>query len=186
MKLKSLKDLYVDEIRDVYDAENQIVKALPKMIKSASSTELQEAFRQHLEKTKDHVSRLEEVFAALGEKPKRKTCEGLKGLLEEGKELMDEDAEPSVMDAGLIAGAQRVEHYEMAAYGSLRTWAEQLGEEEAVELLEETLEEEKEADQVLSEIARTINPQAAEEIEESSEKSAKGRVRSRGASGRSR
>jgi ferritin-like metal-binding protein YciE len=159
---QTLKDLYRDELRDVYDAENQIVKALPKMVKAASSSELEKALQEHLDKTKGHLRRLDQVFKSMGEKPKRKTCEGLKGLLEEGKELMEEDAEPAVMDAGLIAGAQRVEHYEMAAYGSLRTWAEQLGEEEAVGLLEQTLEEEKEADQILSEIAMTVNPEAAE------------------------
>jgi ferritin-like metal-binding protein YciE len=162
MKLKTLKDLYLDELRDVYDAENQIVKALPKMVKAATSVELQEALREHLEKTRGHVKRLEQVFDAMGERRKRRTCEGLKGLLEEGKELMEEDAEPAVMDAGLIAGAQRVEHYEMAAYGSLRTWAQQLGDQKASRLLEETLNEEKEADQALSEIASAINSEAAE------------------------
>jgi ferritin-like metal-binding protein YciE len=162
MKLKTLKDLYLDELRDVYDAENQIVKALPKMVKAATSADLQEVLREHLERTRDHVKRLEQVFDAMGETRKRKTCEGLKGLLEEGKELMEEDGEPAVMDAGLIAGAQRVEHYEMAAYGSLRTWARQLGDQKASRLLEETLNEEKEADQALSEIASAINSEAAE------------------------
>jgi ferritin-like metal-binding protein YciE len=183
MKLKTLKDLYRDELRDVYDAENQIVKALPKMVKAASSPELEKALQEHLNKTKGHLRRLDQVFKSMGEKPKRKTCEGLKGLLEEGKELMEEDAEPAVMDAGLIAGAQRVEHYEMAAYGSLRTWAEQLGEEDAVPLLEQTLEEEKEADRILSEIAMTVNPEAAEGESEPETQTTRPRKRSHRANG---
>jgi ferritin-like metal-binding protein YciE len=146
MKVNSLKELFVEELKDMYDAENQIVKALPKMVKATSTPELQKAFEVHLEKTKGHVGRLEQIFHGLGEEPKTKKCDGLRGILEEGEEVISEGSEGPVRDAGLIAGAQRVEHYEMAVYGSLKTWAGQLGENRAATLLEETLNEEKEAD----------------------------------------
>jgi ferritin-like metal-binding protein YciE len=161
MKLDTLKKLYVEELRDVYNAENQLVKALPKMAKGASSDELKQAFEDHLEQTKEHVDRLEEIFKALGEKPTGKTCKAMKGLVEEGSEMLEEDGEDSVIDAGLIGAAQRVEHYEIAAYGTLRTFAKLLGEEEAGELLQQTLEEEGETDKKLSELAEEIvNEQA--------------------------
>lgn len=163
MALNTLEDLYVDELKDLYNAEKQIVKALPKMVKKASSPELRNAFAEHLELTRGHVQRLEQIFQERGMAARGKTCKGMEGLLEEGKELMEEDAEPSVMDAGLIAGAQRVEHYEMAAYGSVRTYAETLGYEEAANLLQQTLDEEGEADKKLTQIAEnTINVEAAE------------------------
>ncbi len=163
MKLESLRDLFIDELKDIYDGENQIVKALPKMAKTATSPELQKAFQGHLEQTKEHVTRLEHVFAKIGESARRKPCDGMKGLLEEGKKLMEGDAEDAVMDAGLIAGAQRVEHYEMAAYGSLKTWATELGEKDAAKLLEQTLNEEKAADEKLSEIGESsVNAKAAQ------------------------
>ena len=123
MKVNSLKELYVEELKDTYDAEKQIVKALPKMVKAASTPELQKAFEAHLEQTKGHVQRLEQIFQGLGEEPKAKKCNGMRGILEEGEKVISEGSEGPVRDAGLIAGAQRVEHYEMAVYGSLKTWA---------------------------------------------------------------
>jgi ferritin-like metal-binding protein YciE len=153
MKVHSLKELYVQELKDAYDAENQIVKALPKLVKAASSSELSEALQEHLEQTKGHVQRLEQIFEGLGEAAKGKKCDGLRGILDEGEKTLREGDKGPVLDAGLIASAQRVEHYEMAAYGSLKTWAAQLGEGEALKLLQTTLNEEKEADLKLTEIA---------------------------------
>lgn len=162
MKVNSLKELYVEELKDTYDAEKQIVKALPKMVKAASTPELQKAFEAHLEQTKGHVQRLEQIFQGLGEEPKAKKCDGMRGILEEGEEVVSEGSEGPVRDAGLIAGAQRVEHYEMAVYGSLKTWAEQLNDDQAAQLLEETLNEEKKADQKLTQIAESsVNTEAA-------------------------
>lgn len=160
MKMETLKELYVEELQDLYSAETQITKALPKMVKAATSPALKDAFESHLEETKEQIIRLEEIFESLGKSPKGKTCEGMKGLLKEGDELMKEDADPEVMDAGLISAAQRVEHYEMAGYGTVRTYAELLGEEDAVALLEATLKEEKAADSKLSKVANKINVQA--------------------------
>jgi len=162
LKVNSLKELYVEELKDTYDAEKQIVKALPKMVKAASTPELQKAFEAHLEQTKGHVQRLEQIFQGLGEEPKAKKCDGMRGILEEGEEVVSEGSEGPVRDAGLIAGAQRVEHYEMAVYGSLKTWAEQLNDEQAAQLLEETLNEEKKADQKLTQIAESsVNTNAS-------------------------
>ncbi|MGH9397227.1 MAG: ferritin-like domain-containing protein, partial [Terriglobia bacterium] len=161
MKFESLKELYVDELQDIYDAEKEIVKALPKMAESASSPLLKTAFEQHLAQTKGHVSRLEQIFEGLGEKPKAKKCDGVRGILEEGKDLIGQKGDQAVVDAGLIAGAQRVEHYEMAVYGSLKAWAAQCDSTQAVQLLAETLNEEKQADQKLTEIAEgSVNKQA--------------------------
>jgi len=155
-----LRELYIDELRDLYSAENQLVKALPKLAKASSSDELREGFTEHLEQTKGHVQRLEQIFEALGESPKGKKCAGMEGLVEEGSEVMKEDFEGSVMDAALIGAAQRVEHYEIAAYGTARAFAETLGETEHVSLLDETLQEEKETDEKLTELASLINQQA--------------------------
>lgn len=154
MKVNSLKQLYVEELKDAYDGEHQIVKALPELIKAASTPALREALEAHLNQTKGHVQRLEQIFEGLGEPAKAKKCDGLRGILEEGAKTISDGEQGAVLDAGLIAGAQRVEHYEMAAYGSLKTWAAQLGDHEAVKLLEETLGEEKDADKKLSEIAK--------------------------------
>jgi ferritin-like metal-binding protein YciE len=163
MKLDTLKKLYIEELRDLYSAETQIVKALPKMAKAASTPELGEAFREHLEQTKGQVARLEKIFQELQEKPKGKTCRGMEGLIKEGEELMKEKAEPEVMDAGLISAAQRVEHYEIAGYGTVRTYARLLGETEAERLLDETIQEEGEADKKLTSLAEQIvNEQALE------------------------
>lgn len=160
MKMESLQELFVEELKDLYSAENQIIKALPKMIKAASSNELKKGFTEHLEQTKGHVERLEQIFQGLDESPKGKKCKGMEGLLEEGKDWMEEDAEPEVMDAGLIAAAQHVEHYEMAGYGCVRTYAELLGNKRAAQLLQKTLDEEKQTDGKLSTLASKINVEA--------------------------
>ncbi len=156
MKLKTLHDLYVDELKDLYNAENQILKALPKMAKAASDPQLAQAFTDHLAETTGHVDRLEKIFKKLDASPKGKKCKAMEGLLEEGKDLMAEDADPSVMDAALIAAAQRVEHYEMAGYGCVRTYARLLGYDEAADLLQETLDEEGTADKKLTDLAETV------------------------------
>ena len=166
MKLETLKTLYIDELRDLYNAENQLVKALPKMAKAASSEELQDAFEKHLEQTKSHVDRLEEVFEEIGEKPKGKTCKAMKGLIDEGSEILKEDGEESVIDAGIIVAAQKVEHYEIASYGRVRTFAQLLGKDRSADLLQRTLDEESEANEVLNKLAEDIvNPEALMEPE---------------------
>lgn len=162
MQKDSLKALYIDELRDLYSAETQLVKALPKMAKAAGNEQLREAFEDHLRETTEHVSRLEQIFEQLGEKASGKKCMGMEGLVKEGAETMKEDYGDNVMDAAIIGAAQRVEHYEMAGYGTVRSFAELLGEKEHVTLLEQTLEEEKAADEKLSELAEEINSQAAE------------------------
>jgi len=161
MEMESLRELYVDKLKDLYSAENQIIKALPKMIKAASSPKLKAGFEQHLQQTRNQVERLEKIFEELDESPKGKKCKGMEGLIEEGKELMEEDAEPEVLDAGLIAAAQHVEHYEIAGYGCVRTYAELLGDKNAVKLLQQTLDEEKMTDEKLTTLAKSINVQAA-------------------------
>jgi ferritin-like metal-binding protein YciE len=160
MALNELRDLYVHELRDLYNAEKQITKALPKMIKAATHEELRSAFEEHLEVTREQMSRLEQIFEAMGERSAGPKCKGMEGLIEENKEMLEEDAEPSVCDAALIVGAQKVEHYEIAGYGSVRTFAEMLGETQAARLLERTQREEEEADRKLSEIARMVNEEA--------------------------
>src|SRR6185369_1058891 len=160
MKLESLRDLFVDELKDLYNAEHQLLKALPKMAKAATATDLKRAFESHLKETKGQVERLEHVFASLEISPKGKKCKAMEGLVEEGAELMKEDADPDVMDAGLIAAAQRVEHYEMAGYGCVRTYAQLLGETKAATLLQKTLDEEGAADKKLTQIAKQINVDA--------------------------
>ena len=176
MKLDSLRTLWIEEMRDLYNAENQLLKALPKMAKRANTPELKEAFESHLEETQTHVERLEEIFAKLGKKPSGKTCKAMKGLVEEGSEMLKEDGPDSVIDAGIIAAAQRVEHYEMAGYGAARTFASLLGEDDAEELLQTTLDEEGAADEKLTQIAESI---VNEEAEEESEEVGAGRSRSR-------
>jgi len=161
MKLDSLQKLYLEELRDLYSAENQILKALPKMAKAASTPQLQAAFQEHLEQTKGQVERLEQIFEALGKSPKGKTCAAMEGLVKEGEELMSQKAEPAVLDAGLIAAAQRVEHYEMAGYGTVRSYARLLKDEESARLLQQTLEEEEQTDKKLTRLAEsTINIEA--------------------------
>jgi len=163
MRLDSLRDLLIDELRDLYSAENQLVKALPKMAKAASSEELRTAFEEHLEETVNQVKRLDKVFKKLDASSRGKKCKAMEGLVEEGKEVIEEDAEDAVKDAALICAAQRVEHYEMAGYGCARTFATLLEETEVAELLQETLDEEGAADKKLTEIAETsINVEAAQ------------------------
>ena len=159
----TLHDAFIDELRDAYDAEKQLTKALPKLAKAASSPELRAAFEAHLEETRGQVNRLEEVFATLDEKVRGKHCDGIEGIIEEGKSVMEEDFDDTTMDACLIAAGQRAEHYEMATYGTLISWARAMGHNEAADLLEQTLEEEKAADEKLNAIAEGgINQEAAE------------------------
>ena len=160
MSTLALRDLYLGELKDLYDAEHRLIKALPKMAEAAESAELRQGFESHLEQTKQHALRLEQIFERMGEEPKRKKCAAMVGLIQEGDDLMGEDYEDGVKDAALISAAQRVEHYEMAAYGCVRTWAGLLGESEAKALLEQTLSEEKETDQKLNQLSETINRQA--------------------------
>lgn len=161
MKMETLKDLLVDELKDLYSAEKQITKALPKMAKTADSEQLKAAFQEHLAQTEEHVKRLEQIFEELEESSRGKKCKGMEGVLAEGKEIMEEDADPDVKDAGMIAAAQHVEHYEIAGYGCVRTYANLLGMAKVVKLLEKTLEEEKQTDQKLTKLAEAINVQAA-------------------------
>jgi len=162
MKMETLQDLFHDELKDIYDAEHQLLQALPKMAKAATSEKLQAAFEEHLKQTEEHVRRAEEVFDIIGKKPSRKTCKAMKGLIEEGSEVIKEKMDPEVRDAALIASAQRVEHYEMAAYGCLRTWAELLDMKDAKKLLQTTLDEEGKTDDKLTKLAETgINVKAA-------------------------
>ena len=176
--MEALQKLLTNELADLYDAENQMIKALPKMIDECSSTELQEALQEHLTVTQKQVTRLDQIFRDLGEKPSKK-CKGMAGIIAEGDELLKEDFEESTKDAGIIGAAQKVEHYEIASYGTARTLAEFLGHQRVAELLEQTLEEEKEADKLLTQIAESsINSEASEEEEETSDQ--------RGSNGRTR
>ncbi len=160
MTKNSLKELYIEELKDLFSAETQLTKALPKMAKAASSDELRQGFEEHLEQTRGHVERLQQIFEQLGEKATGKKCLGMEGLVKEGAEIIGEDFEGGVMDAALISAAQRVEHYEIAGYGTVIAYAELLGGSEQASMLRETLEEEKETDQKLTELAKEINVQA--------------------------
>jgi ferritin-like metal-binding protein YciE len=162
MKTNALKEVYVDELRDLYNCEQQLIKAIPKMAKAANSKELRGGFEEHLEQTKEHASRLEQILQTLGEPVKGKKCKGMEGIVAEGGEVMSEDYKGAVMDAAIITAAQRVEHYEIAAYGSVHAFATLLGENEAANLLEKTLDEEKETDQKLTDLSQQINTQALE------------------------
>ena len=167
--MNTLRETFIEQLGDIYDAEKQLTKALPKMAKAAGNEDLKDGFEKHLEETENHINRLNQVFEAIGEKAKGKTCKAMKGLIEEGEELIKEEAG----DAALIAAAQKVEHYEIATYGSLKSWAEHLGEDDAVELLERTLEEEKATDEKLTQVAEeAVNEQENEEEEEEHEKRA--------------
>lgn len=161
MKENRLKHLYIEELKDLYSAENQLVKALPKMAKASTSEDLSAGFEEHLNQTKEHVARLEKIFKSLGESPEGKKCRGMQGLVEEGTEMIAEDPAAEELDAGLISAAQRVEHYEIAGYGCVSTYAELLGENDALSLLTQTLEEEKETDKKLTRLAKKINLEAA-------------------------
>ena len=160
MSVGTMDELFVDELKDLYSAEKQITRALPKLVKAATSDELRQAFQSHLEETNGHVTRLEKAFEILGKSPKGKTCVGMKGVLEEGAEVLEDTDKGEVRDAGLISAAQRVEHYEMAGYGSARDFAKLLGQDEIADLLEETLEEEKAADKKLTSISKQVNAEA--------------------------
>jgi ferritin-like metal-binding protein YciE len=162
MKLNNLEDLFHLELKDLYSAENQLVKALPKMAKAASNDELRQGFEEHLEQTKGHVERLNEIAKKIDQKLSGHKCKAMEGLIEEGAELIDEDAEDAVRDAGLIGAAQRVEHYEIAGYGTAIAFAKRLGMDEIAQLLEETMNEEKETDQKLTELAETTVNSLAE------------------------
>jgi ferritin-like metal-binding protein YciE len=157
MKAETLQDLYLEQLRDLYDAENQLIKALPKMAKAASTPKLRKAFEDHLEQTREQAQRIETIFDGMGEKTKGQKCKAMEGLVKEGSEVIEEDMAEGVKDAALIAAAQRVEHYEIAGYGCVRTYANLLGASEAAKLLEKTLEEEKQADELLGGIAEQIN-----------------------------
>jgi ferritin-like metal-binding protein YciE len=160
-KMSTLEDLYTDLLKDLYSAEKQLVKALPKLAKNAQSPDLQRAFQEHLRQTEGHVGRIERIFSDLDGSPRGKKCVGMEGLIEEGNELLQEDVEPDVLDAGLIAAAQKVEHYEIASYGTARAWAERLGYDQAARLLQETLEEESMANEKLTKIAEShVNMEA--------------------------
>jgi ferritin-like metal-binding protein YciE len=166
VRQSELKELYVDELKDIYSAETQLVKALPKMAKAAVSAELRNGFEQHLEQTKGHVDRLEQIFRGLDQKPTGKHCSGMEGLIKEGAEAAEEDYQGDAKDAALIGAAQRVEHYEIAAYGTVRAMAEKLGESEAVKLLSQTLQEEKDTDVKLSKAADKMTIEEDNETEE--------------------
>jgi ferritin-like metal-binding protein YciE len=176
MEMNRLKHLYIEELKDLYSAETQLVKALPKMANAASSEDLRAGFEEHLGQTKEHVVRLEKILKALGESAKGKKCKGMEGLIKEGSEMIEENPAPEELDAGLISAAQRVEHYEIAGYGCVSTYAKLLGEDQAVSLLRLTLEEEKETDEKLTQLAGSINLEAVE-----SEESEEGSHRSRNA-----
>jgi ferritin-like metal-binding protein YciE len=157
---ETFRDLYLEQLRDLYSAETQLTKALPKMAKAATNEDLKNGFTEHLEQTRGHVQRLEQIFQALSEKPTGTKCKAMEGLVAEGSEMIESDFEGAVKDAGLIAAAQRVEHYEISAYGTAKTFAEVLGDTEAVSLLNETEEEERETDEKLTQLASEINSQA--------------------------
>ena len=179
MSMDSLKDLYIDELKDLYSAENQLLKALPKMAKKASAPALKKAFQDHLTQTQGHVDRLTKIFKGLGEKPTGKVCKAMKGLVEEGKEVIEEDGDDSVLDAALIGAAQRVEHYEIAGYGVVRTFASLLGEEDAMGLLQRTLNEEAEADKKLTKLAESVINVEASEAEKASKPKSKAKKSAR-------
>ena len=161
-KEKGLEDLFLNTLKDIYYAEKQILRALPKMAKAAESEELREAFQTHRDETEGQIQRLEQVFEAIGKRAQGKTCEAIQGIIEEGKEIMEDFAESDALDAGLIAAGQAVEHYEISRYGTLRAWAQELGLEDAAGLLEENLEEEKKTDKLLTELAEArVNQKAA-------------------------
>jgi len=161
MEMNSLQDLFIHDLKDLYNAEIQLTKALPKMAKAASDPNLKQAFQTHFAETEQHVQRLEQIFGELDESPEGKKCKAMEGLIEEGKDLIDEDAEPEVMDAGLIGAAQKVEHYEIAGYGTVRTYAQMLGNDQAARLLQQTLDEEGATNKKLTELAmECINAEA--------------------------
>ena len=186
MEMSNLQDLLVENLKDLYSAEQQLLKALPKVAKKVENEQLREAFTLHIRETEDQVKRLEQIFNKLGEKPTGKKCKGMEGLIEENKEMMSEDAEPEVLDAGLIVGSQKIEHYEIAGYGSAVTFAKLLGDEESARLLAQTLDEEERTDKKLTEIAESsINLEAAQGggMDDEGETTSRSSGRGRGGSG---
>jgi len=183
METAALKELFIDELRDLYNAENQLIKALPKMAKAANSEELRAGFEEHLEQTKGHAQRIEQIFQTLGEKPTGKKCKAMEGLVEEGSETMNEDFAGEVKDAALIGAARRVEHYEIAAYSTVLKFAEMLGHDEAAQLLEQTLEEETETDEKLAGLVDefTVDASSSKETEEDDEIAGENQKKSRSA-----
>jgi ferritin-like metal-binding protein YciE len=171
MKIESLRDLYVDQLKDLYNAEQQLIKALPKMAKASTSEELRAAFEDHLGQTRQHAQRIETIFEQMGEKAAGKKCKAMEGLVKEGSEVMEEEMEDGIKDAAIIAAAQRVEHYEIAGYGCVKAYATRLGDENAASLLEQTLQEEKQADELLNGIAEQLNLEVPQESEKSEKKS---------------
>jgi ferritin-like metal-binding protein YciE len=164
MQMESLQELLIEEMRDIYNAENQLLKAMPKMAKKASSPQLKKAFETHMKETEGQVERLQKIFDKLGKKATGKKCAAMEGLIEEGKEMMGEDMEDDTMDAALISIAQKIEHYEIASYGTVRTWAEQLGDDQTAKLLQQTLDEEGKTDKLLTQLAESsINIEAAQQ-----------------------
>ncbi|HEX3130270.1 MAG TPA: ferritin-like domain-containing protein [Thermoanaerobaculia bacterium] len=165
MEIDSLRKLYIEELKDLYSAEKQILQALPRMAKKASNPQLKAGFEEHVRQTEVHVQRLEQIFEGLGKSPRGKKCKGMEGLLEEGKEVLQEDMDDETRDAALISAAQRVEHYEMAGYGTVRTYAQLMGERDAAKLLQTTLDEEGLTDKKLTQLAESINVEAMDEVE---------------------
>jgi ferritin-like metal-binding protein YciE len=186
MEMESLKELYVDELKDLWSAETQITKALPKMVKAATNPKLKKAFNTHLKQTERQIKRLERIFKELDESPRGKKCVGMEGLIKEAQELIKEKPEAEVLDAGLIAAAQHVEHYEMAGYGCVRTWARQMGEDRQAELLQETLDEEEQTDKLLTDLAESEINVEAEEDEEAERPATRSRMKQAGKRGASR
>jgi ferritin-like metal-binding protein YciE len=178
MKENSLKELFIEELKDLYSAETQLVKALPKMAKAATNSDLKAGFEEHLKQTEGHVGRLEKIMKSLDESPKGKKCKGMEGLIKEGAELIEEDPGDEELDAGLISAAQRVEHYEMAGYGCVATYAKLLGDDQAETLLRQTLDEEKETDKKLTQLAQHINVEA---MNSEGSEAAKSQMKSRAA-----
>ena len=183
MSHNNMKSLYVDELRDIYNSEQQLIKALPKMAKAANSDELREGFERHLEQTREHATRLEQILSALGEPVKGKKCKGMAGIVAEGAEMMSEDFDGALKDAALISAAQRVEHYEIAAYGAVHAYAELMGESEAASLLQQTLEEEKQTNQKLTELSEQINSEAFDSGSEAKEEETRPRHKTAKAGG---
>lgn len=173
MKIESLRELYVDQLKDLYNAEQQLIKALPKMAKASTSEDLRAAFEDHLGQTRQHAQRIETIFEQMGEKATGKTCKAMEGLVKEGSEVMEEDMEDGIKDAAIIAAAQRVEHYEIAGYGCVKAYATRLGDEKAASLLEQTLQEEKQADELLNGIAEQLNLEVPQESAQSEKKMGK-------------
>lgn len=173
MTIDNLRDLYIEQLEDLYSAEQQLIKALPKMAKAASSEELRSAFEDHLEETKGHAERIETIFEEMGQKMTQKKCKAMEGLVKEGSEVIEEDMTDGLKDAALIAAAQRVEHYEMAGYGCVKAYATRLGDDEAASLLEETLNEEKKADELLNGIAEELNIEVQQESGQATKKTGK-------------